>query len=205
MRRELAQSCNNGGTCAIRRKQSKRIVSAHVSGPARGARPVIAAPRCVCGEFSPQQTFRSVVSHISRKTSEMPRISCTQRWTRPRVRLSLKERRMEFAKPRNFTGNRGCGHPSFRSKRQSFDNDSRWRDVPSVRKSSYTMAGKGDYRLVISLLLAVLAAASSPATSAESCDQGGDRAGACGGSSNPCSDRARSHRARSGPRHRPGA
>ena len=30
----------------------------------------------------------AVVSHISRKTSEMPRISCTQRWTRSRVRLS---------------------------------------------------------------------------------------------------------------------
>ncbi len=36
-----------------------------------------------------------------------------------------------------------------------------------LRKSSYTMARKGDYRVVISLLLAVLAAASGPATSAE--------------------------------------
>jgi hypothetical protein len=35
-----------------------------------------------------------------------------------------------------------------------------------LRKSSYTMTGKGTYRVVISLLLAVLAA-SSPATSAE--------------------------------------
>jgi hypothetical protein len=31
---------------------------------------------------------RPSVSHISRKTSEMPRISCTQLWTGPRVRLS---------------------------------------------------------------------------------------------------------------------
>jgi hypothetical protein len=40
-----------------------------------------------------------VVSHISRKTSEMPRISCTQHRTRLRVRLSLKERRLKFGEP----------------------------------------------------------------------------------------------------------
>jgi hypothetical protein len=40
-----------------------------------------------------------VVSHISRKTSEIPRISCTQHRTRPRVRLSLKERRIKFTEP----------------------------------------------------------------------------------------------------------
>jgi hypothetical protein len=34
---------------------------------------------------------RAVVSHISRKTSEMPRISCAQLWTGPRVRLSLRK------------------------------------------------------------------------------------------------------------------
>jgi hypothetical protein len=33
---------------------------------------------------------RAVESHISRKTSEMPRISCTQFWKEPRVRLSLR-------------------------------------------------------------------------------------------------------------------
>ena len=37
---------------------------------------------------------------------------------------------------------------------------------PGIRKSSYTMTGKGAYQVVISLLLAVLAASSS-ATSAE--------------------------------------
>jgi hypothetical protein len=42
---------------------------------------------------------RSVESHISRNTSEMPRISCTQTWTRPRVRPFFKERRMKFAEP----------------------------------------------------------------------------------------------------------
>jgi hypothetical protein len=42
---------------------------------------------------------RPAVSHISRKTSEMPRISCTQLWTGPRVRLSFKERRMKFREP----------------------------------------------------------------------------------------------------------
>jgi len=35
--------------------------------------------------------LRTVVSHISRKTSEMPRISCTQPQTEPRVRLSLRK------------------------------------------------------------------------------------------------------------------
>ena len=35
--------------------------------------------------------LRAVVSHISRKTSEMRRISCTLPWTRPRVRLSLRK------------------------------------------------------------------------------------------------------------------
>jgi hypothetical protein len=34
---------------------------------------------------------RAAVSHISRKTSEMPRISCTLRQRRPRVRLSLRK------------------------------------------------------------------------------------------------------------------
>jgi hypothetical protein len=33
---------------------------------------------------------RPAVSHISRKTSETPRISCTQLWKGPRVRLSLR-------------------------------------------------------------------------------------------------------------------
>ena len=41
----------------------------------------------------------AVESHISRKTSEMPRISCTWHRTGLRVRLSLKERRIKFAEP----------------------------------------------------------------------------------------------------------
>jgi hypothetical protein len=52
-----------------------------------------------------------VVSHISRKTSEMPRISCTQLWTGPRVRLSLRRDAGSSGSPRNFTGNRRCGAP----------------------------------------------------------------------------------------------
>jgi hypothetical protein len=32
-----------------------------------------------------------VESHISRKTSEIPRISCTLHWTGQRVRLTLKK------------------------------------------------------------------------------------------------------------------
>src|ERR1700752_4097425 len=39
---------------------------------------------------------RAVVSPISRKTSEMPRISCTRSKTSLRVPLSFKERRLEF-------------------------------------------------------------------------------------------------------------
>jgi hypothetical protein len=35
--------------------------------------------------------LRFVVSHISRKTSEIPRISCTQLRTTLRVRLSLRK------------------------------------------------------------------------------------------------------------------
>jgi hypothetical protein len=54
---------------------------------------------------------RPAVSHISRKTSEMPRISCTQLWTGPRVRLSLKRAAGSSGNPRNSTGNRGCGAP----------------------------------------------------------------------------------------------
>jgi hypothetical protein len=41
----------------------------------------------------------AVVSHISRKTSEIPRISCTRPSTSLRVRLSLEERRMKSAEP----------------------------------------------------------------------------------------------------------
>src|SRR5271168_4014795 len=54
---------------------------------------------------------RFVISHISRKTSEMPRISCTQLWIGPRVRLSLRKGAGSSGNPRNYTGNRGCGAP----------------------------------------------------------------------------------------------
>jgi hypothetical protein len=57
---------------------------------------------------------RSAVSHISRKTSEMPRISCTQLWKGPRVRLSLRRGAGSSGNPRNYTGNRGCGAPGDR-------------------------------------------------------------------------------------------
>jgi hypothetical protein len=43
------------------------------------------------------ERLRIAVSHISRKTSEMPRISCTRHWTMQRVRLSFKERRINLA------------------------------------------------------------------------------------------------------------
>ena len=43
-----------------------------------------------------------MASHISRNTSEMPRISCMEHWTRLRVRLSFEERRMKFAEPTEF-------------------------------------------------------------------------------------------------------
>jgi uncharacterized protein len=36
-----------------------------------------------------------------------PRISCTQRWTGQRVRLSFKERRMKFREPRKPRGKSG--------------------------------------------------------------------------------------------------
>jgi hypothetical protein len=57
---------------------------------------------------------RPAVSHISRKTSEMPRISCTQLWTGPRVRLSLRRGAGSSGNPRNSTGNRDVGHPVIR-------------------------------------------------------------------------------------------
>src|ERR1700730_15983832 len=53
----------------------------------------------------------AVVSHISRKTSEIPRISCTQPWTRPRVRLSLRKGAWSAWNPLSFTGNRGYRAP----------------------------------------------------------------------------------------------
>jgi hypothetical protein len=54
---------------------------------------------------------RSVVSHISRKTSEIPRISCTLPWTRLRVRLSLRKGAWSLRNPPSLTGNRGYGAP----------------------------------------------------------------------------------------------
>jgi hypothetical protein len=48
-----------------------------------------------------------VGSHISRKTSEMARISRTWHRTGLRARLSLKERRIEFAERINLDGKSG--------------------------------------------------------------------------------------------------
>jgi len=53
---------------------------------------------------------RPLVSHISRKTSGMPLISCTQLWIGQRVRPFIKERRRKSENKRNSTG-RGCGAP----------------------------------------------------------------------------------------------
>jgi hypothetical protein len=61
--------------------------------------------------FREGERSRLVESHISRKTSEMPRISCTRPWTRLRVRLSLRKGALSVQNPRDFTGNRGCGAP----------------------------------------------------------------------------------------------
>ena len=44
-------------------------------------------------------TSSAVVSHISRKTSEIPRISCTWHSTRPRVRLSLRKGAYSWPNP----------------------------------------------------------------------------------------------------------
>jgi len=66
-----------------------------------------------CGVVGPAGGLRGrpVVSHISQKTGEMPRISCTQLWTGSRVRLSLRKGAGSSGNPRNYTGNRGCGAP----------------------------------------------------------------------------------------------
>jgi len=63
------------------------------------------------GRKSPKGTV--VVSHISRRTSEMPRISCTLHWTNPRCAPFFKERRMKFIEALSVTGNRGYGAPGF--------------------------------------------------------------------------------------------
>ena len=57
-----------------------------------------------------------VGSHISRKTSEMARISRTWHRTGLRARLSLKERRIEFAERINLDGKSGrwCTRDLFR-------------------------------------------------------------------------------------------
>ena len=75
------------------RGRFRRTYPCGFEGPARGLR------------------VRPAVSHFSRKTSEMPRISCTQLWTGPRVRLSLRKGAGSSGNSRNFTGNRGCGPP----------------------------------------------------------------------------------------------
>src|SRR5271155_6144551 len=51
----------------------------------------------------------SLVSHISPKTSEIPRISCKRMEQDPRVRLSLRKGAWRSGSPRNLTGNRGYG------------------------------------------------------------------------------------------------
>jgi hypothetical protein len=58
--------------------------------------------------FAPQtKSFGFVASHISRKTSEIPRVSCSLRRTKPGVRLSLMERRMKFAEPNKLSRKSG--------------------------------------------------------------------------------------------------
>ncbi len=55
-----------------------------------------------------------MVSHISRKTSEMPRISCTQRLDEAACAPFFKERRMKFEKPIRFHRKSGVwGTPGF--------------------------------------------------------------------------------------------
>jgi hypothetical protein len=77
-------------------------------------------PRTV--RFPRQRTYRNRVArerfegktcgaNISRKTSEMPRISCVGSSGQSRVCAFLKERRRKSGNPRNYTGNRGCGAP----------------------------------------------------------------------------------------------
>jgi hypothetical protein len=65
--------------------------SAHVRWCEHGA------PLCICCPATGLRG-RPAVSHISRKTSEMPRISCTQLWKEPRAAL-FKESRRKFREP----------------------------------------------------------------------------------------------------------
>jgi hypothetical protein len=60
-----------------------------------------------CEHVCDPEGARFVVSHISRKTSEMPRISCTQLLEKTACARFFKERRMK--NPRNYIGNRGFG------------------------------------------------------------------------------------------------
>jgi hypothetical protein len=83
--------------------------SAHVRWGERGAPVYLLRRGFLTG--SKIRWSRAVASHISRKTSEMPRISCTRHWTRQRVRLSLGKGAWDSRNPRNFSGNRGCGAP----------------------------------------------------------------------------------------------
>jgi hypothetical protein len=84
-----------------------------------GASPIVFGPRMLwrtgapCGVVAPGKSLRGrpAVSHISRKTSEMPRISCTQLLKGQGVRLSLRRAAGSSGNPRNYTGNRGCGAP----------------------------------------------------------------------------------------------
>ena len=85
----------------------------------RGLRPSFSAHVRWCERGAPLQSCeirrrlegKTCGTHISRKTSEMPRISCTQLWREPRVRLSLRKGAGSAGNPRNYTGNRGCGAP----------------------------------------------------------------------------------------------
>ena len=56
---------------------------------------------------------QSRVPHISRRTSEIPRISCTLRQTGRRVRFSVRKGAWSSRNPRTSTGNWGCGAPGF--------------------------------------------------------------------------------------------
>jgi hypothetical protein len=75
--------------------------------------------------------------HISRKTSEMPRLSC--KWAKQGlcVRLSFKERRMKIREPTKPHRNRGYGAPGVcgwgRRRRQTFDGASPPSSLTHVR------------------------------------------------------------------------
>jgi pyruvate formate-lyase activating enzyme-like uncharacterized protein len=60
-----------------------------------------------------------VESHISRKTSEMPRISCTRRQETVTCAAFIEESRMKFINANKLhRKSGGVGHPSFLRERE---------------------------------------------------------------------------------------